>query len=138
MRNTRKKSPNMSYATDFLSQGFTELAAFLGDSTGPQTITIEGADIPCIPNALQRGTVLEIGGKLVEVEFKIFIQRGEFLTADTTLETVDTAVLTSDLSLPSLRSGMKPTYKGKTYRVASVKEVDSHFEIFLADPNSGR
>jgi hypothetical protein len=48
---------------------------------GNPTCTYKGADYACMPNVLEQGTAIEIGGKLAEVRFRLFIPKSVLATA---------------------------------------------------------
>jgi hypothetical protein len=58
---------------------------------GNPVCTYKGQEYGCIPTVLEQGTTIEVGGKLVDVKFRLFIRKadlptapksGEFITRD--------------------------------------------------------
>lgn len=98
-------------------------------------------EIECIPSSLERGLSVVFGGKEVIVRLSIYVLRSHFLSADSTLFTVDdTLQYTGDDNKPHPISGRKLTFRGKEYRIFTVTEDPSrsYYKAMLVDWNSGR
>lgn len=48
--------------------------------------TYKGQDYPCVPNVLERGTSIEVGGKVVEIRFRLFVPKEQLATEPKTGE----------------------------------------------------
>jgi len=116
--------------------------AFPGDNGTDEAPSFlwKGATIPCIPSTETRGTMLEIGGKVLEITLTLRVLRKHFITADSTLITMDSTLYTMDNDTPTPVAGKKLTFRGRTYRIANAGEdaARAFFKLDLVDANSGR
>jgi hypothetical protein len=130
----------MSYIHDEIADALTELETDCGDSDGAQAFTWKTAEIPCVPDTLLRGTEVVIGGKEWTVQFSLTVRKSHFLSADSSLITVDSDQWTGDDVKPHPIAGRKLTFRGKVYRILSVSEdpTRAYAKLNLADSNSGR
>jgi len=108
--------------------------------TGAQTFLWRGKEILCTPTDLMRGVSIEIGGNPIEIVLTLFVRRTHFTTADSSLVTIDSDLYTADDDTPTPVAGKQLTFRGQPYLILTAKESSpqSHFELHLADPNSGR
>lgn len=106
---------------------------------GNQTFTWNNTEVPCVPNSLTRGMVIEVGGLPVSIDLTLFVLFTAFATADNTIITVDSDLYTVDNELPTPVAGKTLIYRNVRRRIISAKLAAplSHIEIHLADPNSG-
>lgn len=120
-------------ALEFLE---TEL---IEDGAAP-SFTWKGATVPCVPSGLEAGLVVEIGGKEYTVRLRLAVRKKNFLTADSTLVTIDSDLYTADSAVPQPVAGKTLVFRSKTYRIATAKEspARSHYILTLVDSNSGR
>jgi hypothetical protein len=109
----------------------------MGTLLGSPTFTWKGADVPCVPSALRRGTTLALGGFEVDVLLTLFVLKSNFFETDPTLQVVDSLVFSLAEGTPKPVAGKTVVYAGKTYRILSAREVSTqaHIELELGDPN---
>jgi hypothetical protein len=111
---------------------------------GSPKIHYGGRTYPCVLSSIRRGTQLEIGGFIETIQLTAFIRQNaisETLTADSTIEVVDSEMFGADHDLGSGASvistapaaGRRTTHRGKQYRVLAVTEAagGSHWELSL-------
>lgn len=101
---------------------------------GGQTLTLpSGAEIPCVPSMEDVGSSIAIGPNVEEITCVVRVRKSWFITSDSTEITVDSEVILSDNDTPRLRSGDKPDFRTKTYRVLKVQESPcmAYFKIFM-------
>lgn len=108
------------------------------DST--QVFTWKSALIPCVPTTLGRGVQIDAFGNVIQIDLTLIVRCNEFLTADSTLVSVDSELYTVDNDRAVPITGYTLTFRGKLYRIISAKEdpLRSHFSISLADPASNQ
>lgn len=109
--------------TDLISEG--------GETQ--KLILPSGAEIPCVPSMEDIGTEIAIGPQSETNIAVVRVRKSHFITADLTTITVDSDVILADNETPRLRSGKKPQFRGKTYRVLKVSEdpTGAYFKVFL-------
>jgi hypothetical protein len=107
---------------------------------GYETFTWKGASIRCVPNFMNRGSVVVQGGHEHMVQYTLFVRREHFLTADSTLHTVDSELYTADNETPVPVAGKFLDHRGKTFRIvfAGVDGANAYFKLDLADKHSGQ
>jgi hypothetical protein len=129
----------MSFRTD-ISDALGELEDELAFAGETQTFTWKRAEIPCVPNQLNRGTVVVSGGAEAVVGFTLNVRRENFFSVDDTLTTVDGEAWTSDGNKPHPVAGRTLIFRGKTYKILTATEDSSraYYKLDLADRNSGR
>lgn len=112
----------------------------LEDELGAETFTWKGAEIPCVPNLLNRGAVVVSGGFEATVNFTLVVRKENFISADSTLVTVDSELYTMDSNKPHPVAGRTLTFRGKTYKILTATEDPSraYYKLDLGDRNSGR
>ncbi len=111
----------------------------IGSGTSP-TFTWKGVEVACVPTRSERGIEISNRGNMVEISLTLIVRRDHFLTADSTLITVDSELYTSDNLTPRPVAGRTLVFRGVTYRIITAKEVapQSHYELTLADSHSNR
>ncbi len=104
---------------------------------GSPTFTWKGAAIPCVPNTLGVGSILEAGGFDMNITLTLYVQRSEFLSVDSTLISVDSEAYTMDNDKPTPMSGKTIGYNGATYRIERTRfsPCGSFLSILCADKN---
>jgi hypothetical protein len=121
---------------DEIESALEELENDLSDSTGAtqKLILPSGAEIPCVPAMEDLSSEIAIGPQIEGNVVAMLVRKSHFITADLTTITVDTELILADNDTPRLRSGKKPMFRGKTYRVIDVQEDPSgaYFKVFLA------
>jgi hypothetical protein len=129
----------MSFRDD-IAGGLEELEDELSFAGEVQTFTWKGAEIPCVPNQLNRGTVVVSGGFEAVVGFTLNVRRSNFLSADDTLTTVDGELWSADANRPHPVAGRTLTFRGKSYKILTATEDSSraYYKLDLADRHSGR
>jgi hypothetical protein len=112
----------------------------LEDELGAETFTWKGAEIPCVPNLLNRGALVVSGGFEATVNFTLVVRKENFISADSTLVTVDSELYTMDSNKPHPVAGRTLTFRGKTYKILTATEDPSraYYKLDLGDRNSGR
>lgn len=125
----------MSFKTD-IAGALEELE----ETLGAETFTWKGAEVPCVPNQLNRGTVIIIGGAERVISFTLVVRKAHFLSADSTLVTVDSELWTADSNMPHPVAGRDLEFRGKAYKILTATEDSSraYYKLDLADKNSGR
>lgn len=126
----------MSFKTD-IEDALTELETELGAET---FLWKETAEVPCVPNQLNRGTVVVMGGHEAIVGFTLTVRKSHFLSVDSTLQTVDSELVTMDNNMPHPVAGRHLTFRGKSYKILTATEDSSraYYKLDLADKHSGR
>lgn len=122
----------MSLADELL-RPLTELEDDLDNSM----FTWKGAQVPCVPGALSRGTTLETGGFAVDIDMILIVRWDQFLSVDSTLVTIDSDLFTMDNDKPQPVAGKFLLYEGRKYIIVSAQRAatKSHVELTLKDPN---
>jgi hypothetical protein len=119
-----------------IADALEELESDLQDHAGAtQKLTLPaGAELPCVPS-MERvwNKVANAGPQIEDIDTTVIVRKSHFITADLTNITVDLTTLTADNDTPRLRSGKKPTFRTKTYRVVFVEEDPSgaYFKVYL-------
>ena len=111
------------------------------DPEGGESFTWQDTiTVPCIVDTLLRGLELHPGGKRNTVVFTLRVKRSEFLTADSSLITVDSELWTADDTGRHPVAGKTLVFRGKTYRIGTASEDGSraYYKLDLVDPHSGR
>lgn len=123
----------MSFKTeieDALGELRTELAGSEDDAEHGTlkhaTFYYMATEIPCVPTQVMRGTVLDVGGKLVEADAAIRVLRSIFED--------------EEAGLVAPTAGKTLTYRSKSYHIGSVGEDASgaFYVLNLVDTHSGR
>lgn len=129
----------MSFRDDIAGvlEEFEDALAFGGEV---QTFTWKGAEIPCVPDQLNRGAVVVSGGHELTVGFTLRVRRDNFQSADDTLTTVDSELVTMDSNVPHPVAGRTLTFRGKSYKILTATEDSSraYYKLDLGDRNSGK
>jgi hypothetical protein len=125
----------MSFKTD-IESALTELETELGT----ETFTWKNAEVPCVPNLLNRGTVVISGGHEAVIGFTLTVRKSNFLSVDSTLVTVDSELVTMDNNRPHPVTGRHLDFRGKSYKILTATEDSSraYYKLDLADKHSGR
>lgn len=125
----------MSFKTD-IAAALEELE----DTLGTETFTWKGAEVPCVPNQLNRGTLIIVGGAERTIDFTLVVRKAHFLSADSTIVTVDSDLWTADSNMPHPVAGKDLEFRGKAYRILTATEDSSraYYKLDLADKHSGR
>ena len=95
------------------------------------TFTWKGAEIPCVPNSLGVGSVVDAGGYEMTVTLALHVDRREFFTADSTLWLSDSDLMTMDNDKPTPVSGRTLQYLGQTYRIIRTTKTPDGASIGL-------
>lgn len=106
------------------------LTTLRGDLESP-TFTWKGAEVPCVPNSLGVGSVVEAGGYEMAVTLSLHVDRMEFFSVDSTLRFVDSDLMTTDNDKPTPVSGKTLVYKGATYRIIRTTKTPDGASIGL-------
>lgn len=118
---------------DDIAGAITELATELGS----ETFTWKGASVVCVPHLFSNGTTLEVGGFVSDTDWTLHVLKSVFLTADSTLVSVDSILYTSDNGTPHPVAGRKLTFRGLERRILSVDEDASRsfYRLRIITPN---
>jgi len=113
------------------------LAGLRADLESP-TFTWREASVPCVPNTLGIGSIVSDGGYEMTVSLTLFVDRAEFLTADSTLVTIDSELYTMDDDRPTPVTGKVIAYQGAERRIAKTMQTADGACIILmcADVNA--
>ena len=113
------------------------LAGLRADLESP-TFTWREASVPCVPNTLGIGSIVSDGGYEMTVSLTLFVDRTEFLPADSTLVTIDSELYTMDDDRPTPVAGRVITYQGAERRIAKTMQTADGACIILmcADVNA--
>ena len=106
------------------------LASLRGDLESP-VFTWKGAEIPCVPNSLGVGSIVEAGGFEMAVTLSLHVDRREFFSADSTLWFADSDLMTMDNDKPTPVTGKTLVYKGATYRIIRTTKTADGASIGL-------
>ncbi len=108
---------------------------FIRGHLGNPVFTWKGKDIPCAPSTIDVGSVIVAGGYEMTVSTVLRVERSEFLSADSTLVSVDSEAWTSDNETPTPMSGKRCSYQGRACRIARTTFAPSgaFLTIYLAD-----
>ena len=122
----------MSLLGDEISAGLEEMEA----ATGNQTFTWKSKEVACTPSSLRVGQVIAVGGHEEEITLTLFVLRSHFVTADSTLISVDSELHTMDSDLPHPVAGRTLTFRGRLYRILAARSPASlsHYELDMGDP----
>jgi len=111
-----------------------------------EDVAAGAASFNCVPSMLQRGTVVEIGGKPVTIDLTLEVRRDLFHTADSLWSSAaaddgdppDDWTAANPIPLPIANKLLK--YNGVVYRILQVGDAGdhSHLEITLGDKHSGK
>jgi len=98
------------------NQALQDLEGLMGN---PQLSWL-GFDYPCVPSSLERGTVIDFGGRLVEIKLSLTVRTSAVQGAAKPLE-----------------AGKVISYGGESYRIATAKlsGPGDHIKLQLIDPN---
>lgn len=125
-------------------KGIKRLEGLMGTPTiewnaAPNDPTAVAKALPCIPSHEEWGTIIDIGGNPVRVDFAVLCRRELFVTVDNTEITVDSELLTADDLTPLPNSGELMSYRGRPYKMVtkSLSPDGSHVIFLFEDPNSG-
>jgi hypothetical protein len=125
----------METAREFIASGLQEIETDLADEFGAtQKLTLpSGQQLPCSPSMEDVATEIAIGPQIESNVVVVRVRKALFKTADLQTITADTIVSLCDDDTPRLRSGKKPAFRTKTYRVLKVAEdaTGAYFKIFL-------
>ena len=129
----------MSLISDELESPLEELE----DDLGSATFTFKGVAYPCILGTESRGSDLESGGFVPDVDLVILVRRSQMpsaLTADSTIVTADSTLFTADNDTTHPRAGNTASTSvngSRTYRVTEKRLVPggSHYELRCVDAN---
>ena len=129
----------MSFKSD-IEAGLEEIEEELAVAGVKETFTWKGAEVPCVPNLLNRGALVVSGGHEATVGFTLVVRKSNFLSVDTTLYTADTELFTMDNNKPHPVAGRSLDFRGKNYKILTATEDPSraYYKLDLADRNSGR
>jgi hypothetical protein len=105
-----------------------------------KTATSPGVSVPCTGNTYARTTVLDEGGFQVEADAKLYVLKTHFLTADSTLVTIDSQLMTMDNDTPRPVTGRTVVYSGRVMRIALVADPlpfdpEANWVLVLQDPS---
>lgn len=118
-----------------INDALEELENDLTDESGEtqKLILPSNAEIPCVPSMEDVGSEIAIGPSVEMISAVVRVRKTHFITADMTTVTADSDLILADNDTPFLRSGKKPQFRGKTYRVLKVSEDPSgaYFKVFL-------
>lgn len=121
-----------------ISECLEELETDLQDESGAtQKIIWNGLEIPCVPSSEDLSSMVADVGPQIGVQIlAVIVRKSHFITADLTTITADSEVILADNDTPRLRSGKKPTAKGRTYRVINSVEDPSgaYFKVYMRGP----
>ena len=129
----------MSFKSD-IEAGLEEIEEELSVAGVKETFTWKGAEVPCVPDQLEAGTILESGGKAWEINFRLRVRKSHFLTVDTTLVTADSELYTMDNNRPHPVAGRRMIFRGRDFKIHRAGEDSSraYYTIVLISPHSGR
>lgn len=107
--------------------------------TGNPTFTWKGLAVPCVVNNYARGTVLVVGGFEVRCDCRVFVKKENFLTADSTLVTIDSELFTMDNDKPQPVAGRTLVLAGQRLRIERaedpiVTDVEGNYVLYLVHP----
>lgn len=128
----------MSFKTD-IEDAIDELEIDLRHEDGSLPSFIwKGATIPCVPSSLEAGNEISVGGKSDVVSFTLHVRRIQFLTADSTIVTVDSELITADNMTPTPVVGKTLTFRGKVRRILHAAEDSSkaYFKLQIGSANA--
>lgn len=105
----------------------------LEDLTGNETFTWNNAEVLCVARSLLGTNAWEVGGLADNSTERLYVWREQFLTADSSLVTVDTELFTADSDMPHPVAGRTLTFRGKAWRINAAREAGtrSHYELDL-------
>lgn len=106
------------------------LRTLRGDLENP-TFTWKGLEVPCVPNSLGVGSVVEAGGYEMTVTLSLHVDRREFFGVDSTLWFADSDLMTMDADKPTPVSGKTLVYNGATYRIIRTTKTPDGASIGL-------
>lgn len=129
----------MSFQSD-IADCLDELVTELTGTLGAPTFTWKGVEVPCVPDESSRGTMAVSGGHEDIIALKIRVKRSHFRSVDTTLETVDSELITMDNNMPHPVAGRTTVFRGKDYKILTASEDSSRafYKLELGDKHSGR
>lgn len=118
---------------EFLTTGLEELEA----DCGGETFTWKTAEVPCVASMLERGIAIVVGQRETTIDCALIVRKENFLSADSTLVTVDSTLFTSDNGMRHPVAGYKLTFRGRSMRVATVSEDATRlfYKLTIIDAN---
>ena len=130
----------MSFKTD-IEEAIDTLHDELTDADlGAPTFTWKNVEVECVPNQLNKGVEIGAGGAEMTIGFTLVVKRNNFLSADDTIQTVDSELITSDNGRPHPVRGMSLIFRGRSYKILMATEDSSraYYKLDLANKHSGR
>ena len=116
--------------------GFTRGAIVsLRADLGRPVFSWNGDLVSCLPDTGAVGSTIVMGGYEMTVRHSLHVFQDDFLTVDSTLITVDSTLFTVDLDRRTPVSGRTLGYRGRIYRIASVRSspCNTYFILDLVD-----
>lgn len=100
----------------------------------------KGKRVECVTNSFEKGTVLVEGGFEVQADCKIYVEKGRFLTVDSTLVTIDSELFTMDGDMPKPVAGRKLTLGGQALRIQRTHDPlpadpTGFYVLYCSDPS---
>jgi hypothetical protein len=81
------------------------------------SFTWHGAEVECVANSYEKGTVLVEGGFEVQASVKIYVEKRRFLTVDSTLVSIDSELYSMDSNMPTPVAGKRLLLGSRKLRV---------------------
>ena len=100
--------------------------------------TWNAVEIDCIPMMADSGALIVIGGIEATFTCALIVRIRDFLSADSTLVTVDSDIYTMDAGVPVPLVGKLVTFRQKSQRIimTSIDASSAFLKITLGNPNS--
>lgn len=123
---------------DMISDGMNELLSDLSNSAGVHPVfTWQTVDISCVPSTAEAGAQIVIGGIEATLSCVLHVLVKNFLTADSTLVTVDSEQFTTDAGAATPVVGKLVIFRQKSLRIlaSSLDASGVYLRLTLGNPS---
>lgn len=123
---------------EMIKDGINDLLDSLSNESGVAPFFVwQSVNIPCLPSMIDSGATIVIGGLEATLSCTLHVRVKEFLTADSTLVTVDSEQFTVDAGVTTPVVGKLISFRQKNLRIigSSVDSSNTYLKLLLGSPN---
>ncbi len=123
---------------EMILDGMNDLLSSLSNASGVAPFFVwQSVNVPCLPSMLDEGATIIVGGVEATLSCTLYVRVKEFLTADSTLVTVDSEQFTVDAGVMTPVIGKLISFRQKSLRIigSSVDSSHTFFKLQLGSPN---